>query len=444
MPTFHITAIDPKTSEEKLFLYDTTASTLTTDDFTPVMARDATRVTVFPERMSIASGKENIKTLKISFGLSCNYSCTYCSQRFVPHADSTSPDDIPKFLEQLKNADVNPQRIEFWGGEPLVYWKTVQPMANELRKLYPDAIFSMITNGSLLDLDKNAWLDEMGFSVGLSHDGPGYHVRGLDPLDDPEKKAAIMDLYGRLAPKGRMSVNAMMHKGNPSRAAVQTWLKREFGDKVKIGEGAFVDPYDEGGLDSMLDDYTEYRKNAFAEIRSGQVSSFTNITNKILSFIEGIKVGKPITAVGQKCGMDQSDTVAVDLHGDVITCQNVSSKSVAPNGQSHKVGSISNLSGVIVDSATHWSDRAECSACPMLHLCQGSCMFLSGPLWESACDAAYSDAVPLFAAAFEVMTGTVPVYINGDFREDRRDLWGNGLGNTQKKVANKIIKIAQA
>ncbi len=38
------------------------------------------------------------------------------------------------------------------------------------------------------------------------------HARGADPLDDPEKLAAIMDLWSRLKPLGRMSVNAMMHR----------------------------------------------------------------------------------------------------------------------------------------------------------------------------------------------------------------------------------------
>ncbi len=30
--------------------------------------------------------KGDIKTLKISLGLSCSYECGYCSQRFVPQA----------------------------------------------------------------------------------------------------------------------------------------------------------------------------------------------------------------------------------------------------------------------------------------------------------------------------------------------------------------------
>lgn len=166
-----------------------------------------------------------MRVLKISLGLLCNYACTYCSQRFVHHADQTNPEDVGAFLNSLTDALIEPpERIEFWGGEPLVYWKTLKPLAERLRAMYPKAQFSMITNGSLLDADKNAWIDRLGFSVGLSHDGPGYHARGADPLDDPQKGAAIFDLYARLKPEGRISINAMIHANNPSRAHVQAWL----------------------------------------------------------------------------------------------------------------------------------------------------------------------------------------------------------------------------
>ena len=35
-------------------------------------------------------GKRQLKTIKIQLGLKCNYSCEYCSQRFVPrNSDDT-------------------------------------------------------------------------------------------------------------------------------------------------------------------------------------------------------------------------------------------------------------------------------------------------------------------------------------------------------------------
>lgn len=431
--------------QKVLLHYDNQLSTLTWQDGTPVVPvqpgtfRDATVVSV-----NQPGRKGQVRVLKISLGLSCNYECSYCNQRFVPHAGASNPDDIEPFIGLMVDALIEPpERIEFWGGEPLVYWKTFQPLAERLRGLYPDAQFSVITNGSLLDAGKNEWLDRMGFSVGLSHDGPGQSTRGPDPLVDPEKHAAIMDLYARLHPQGRISINAMVHAGNQSRAEIQTQLAQRFGKDVKIGEGAFIDPYDNGGLASTLQtsaEHVRFRGMAFKELRQGMASSFGIAQQKIMDFVQSIRTARPASALGQKCGMDKPENLAVDLHGKVVTCQNVSAAAVAPNGQPHQIGHLSNLQAVKMRTATHWSKRQDCASCPVLQLCKGSCMFLEGTLWDAGCDAAYSDNVPFLAAAIEFMTGCIPYYIEGDFREDRKDIFGQVHG-VPEQLAKRVIPI---
>jgi uncharacterized protein len=450
MTQFRISTIAPDGSNPVL-LYDNMTSALTWEDgnlvspVKPPVGHIESAIAVSMEHPGL---KSDVKTLKISLGLSCNYECNYCSQRFVPHAESSNSGDIEVFVTQLTGAlSQAPQRIEFWGGEPLVYWKTLKPLAERLRVMYPDASFNIITNGSLLDTEKNRWLDELGFGVGISHDGPGYHARGADPLDNADKRAAIMDLYARLKPQGRISINAMMHKGNQSRAAVQTWLQNCFGDDVAIGEGAFIDPYDDGGMAATLNGPAEqigYRSMAFAELRTGQVACFDIAYQKVMDFVGSVRNARPARALGQKCGMDRPDNLAVDLHGNVITCQNVSAAAIAPNGQPHNIGHISNLQAVKLKTSTHWSERGDCPNCPVLQLCKGSCMFLEGALWDAGCDAAYSDNIPFFAAAIEFMTGAMPVYIEGDFRSDRKDIFGMVDGVPSAKVAHKIIPIAVA
>lgn len=434
---------------QKILLhYDNQLSTLTWQDGTPMVPvqpgsfRDATVVSV-----NQPGRKGQVRILKISLGLSCNYECSYCSQRFVPHADSSNPADIEPFVSQLMDAMIEPpERIEFWGGEPFVYWKTLKPLAERLRHLYPQASFNIITNGSLLDIEKNEWLDRLGFGVGLSHDGPGYHARGADPLDDPEKRAAIMDLYARLHPQGRISVNAMLHADNRSRAHVQAWLQERFGQDVPIGEGAFIDPYDDGGLASTFQttaDHISFRAMAYKELRLGMAANFDVGQQKITDFVQSIRTARPASALGQKCGMDKADNIAVDLHGNVLTCQNVSAAAIAPNGHPPGIGHLSNLQAVKMRTATHWSKRKDCANCPVLQLCKGSCMFLEGKLWDAGCDAAYSDNIPFFAAAIEFLTGCIPYYIEGDFREDRTDIFGQ-LKPPSEKVAKRVIPIAPA
>lgn len=415
---------------EVTFLYDNINSRLMTDDGRDVVQKElaSAEITAFPVSRDNPGKKASPRVLKISLGLSCNYECEYCSQRFVPRSQETNKSDIDSFLDGLHAwVTYPPERIEFWGGEPLVYVKTLRPLAERLRAIYPNASFSIITNGALLNSEINEWLDRMGFSVGISHDAMGQLVRGPDPLEDEDSRAGIIDLYKRLKPSGRISINSMLHRGNQSRKAIRDFWVSRFGENVSIGEGALIDPYDAGGIASSLTDADEqikFRKQSLNELRSGELKQFDLVKSKLQGFLYSLRSQRNAYTLGQKCSMDRADNIAVDLRGNVLTCQNVSAASIAPNGLSNKIGHVSNFSEIKLNTATHWSQRKDCPSCPVLQLCQGSCMFLEGPLWDAGCDNAYSDNIPFLVASVEYLTGFAPYYIEGDFREDRKDIFG--------------------
>ena len=430
MAKFIITAINPDNAQLARFHYDNATSELTRESGEPVV--QAVEVAERADAPAVSRltplGKTSPRVLKISLGLSCNYACEYCSQRFVARNDETNPEDVTRFMDSLDDWVLSPPvSIEFWGGEPLVYIKTLRPLAEALRLKFPQARFSVITNGSLLNLQINQWLNELGFTVSISHDGPGQHVRGPDPLEDPLARQAILELYRRLAPQGRFSFNAMVNRSNQSRAAIQAFFSELTGDPdVMIGEGGFVDAYDDGGraLSLKPDEFHAFRRQAFQEIRQGKAGRISSVRDRAMSFVNSLRFKRPASSLGQKCGMDRADSIAVDLKGNVLTCQNVSAAATAPNGESHRIGHISQMQDVALKTATHWSHRQECPGCPMLQICKGACMFLEGPLWDVSCDNAYSDALPIFAAGIEFLTGLVPVHIEGELREERKDIFG--------------------
>lgn len=384
--------------------------------------------------------KKKIKTLKIQLGLSCNYSCDYCSQRFVPHADETSSKHVDKFI---KNLDLwlkdPPKKVEFWGGEPLVYFKTLKPLAEALREKYPETEFLMITNGSLLTPEINKWLVATNINVGISHDGPGQKTRGPDPFDDVETERNILDLFIRK--KGRLSFNSMVHKYNMDRKKIADFFIEKFGENINIGEGKFIDAYDEGGIENIScskEEFYAFRRLTMQHLREGLINNFYVTRLRIEEWLKSFKEFRPARVLGQKCGMDRFDTIAVDLRGNVLTCQNVSAVSTKDNGQQHLIGHVSNLDNVKLDTATHWSKREDCSKCPVLQVCKGSCMFLDDEKFRLSCNASYSDNVPFFAAAFEIATGCLPFAIishDKSLPEDRMDLWGNAniIYNIPKK-----------
>jgi uncharacterized protein len=459
MAKFKITAWHPIKNETRYLDYDTGLSTLTWEDGSSVISSAPKYSPI--EQVKLHKGKRNLRTVKIQLGLSCNFECDYCNQRFVPHADSTNPDDVKPFVDNMptwyeggSDGLGGETKFEFWGGEPLVYWKTLKPLAETLRQKYPNGQFGIITNGSLLDKDKNQWLDNLGFSVSVSHDGPGQFVRGPDPLEDPESKAGIIDCYKLLGPKQRFSFNSMINSKNTSRVDIEVFFTKfvvneigpEYLKYLGIGEGTFVDAYDEGGMaNSLLDEEADvkFRNNSLNDLRSGNALRFGTIHQKVEGFIQSIENQLPKEMLTQKCGMDKEENIAVDLNGNVLTCQNVSPVSVNPSGISHHLGHVSNLEAVEIKTGTHWSDREECPNCPVLHICKGACFFLTGDLWEASCNNAFSDNITVLTVAIESITGGyIPGYIEGPQREDRKDIywWTNGKPEKTRK-AKKIIPI---
>jgi uncharacterized protein len=442
----HTTDKDGKRVE---FLYDNMTSALTHADGVPVAVTPTRRTNWQGAAAAMVVSpthpgqKRAPAVLKIQMGLSCNYECEYCSQRFVPRAAEGNPGKVDAFIAMLGLLDTAAlERIEFWGGEPFVYWKTLKPLAERLRALYPKVAFLVITNGSLLDTDKNEWLDRMGFAVSISHDGPGQCARGPDPLDDEKSRAGIMDLYARLRPQNRISINAMIHAKNPSRAALIDWMRERFGNEVPIGEGSFIDPYDEGGVSLSFDDehdHVTFRRAALTELLNNQnMGQMLLNQQRIVEMIDSIGNGRPARVLGQKCSMDRADHLAVDMDGAMLTCQNVSRVATAPNGESHHFGHMALMGDARMRTSTHWSQRGECVKCPVLQLCKGSCMFLDGPLFETGCNSAFSDHMPYFIAAIQYLTGCAVRYIEGPQRPDRKDVLGLVMGVPPKK---KVIPI---
>jgi len=417
-------------------LYDPHVSTLIQEDGTPV---DLSPVGYPYERREFGPdapafsretplGKRtSLKVVKISLGLACNYACAYCVQRFVPHADHGNVDDVHAFLAKLptwfdggEDGQGAGVRFELWGGEPLVYWKKLKVLAGAIRSAYPNAAFSIISNGSLLDNEKIDWLDVMGFSVGISHDGPGQGLRGPDPFNDPDKAEYLRQLYRRLKPEGRISFNTVLNRYNYSYGAIRDYFTEKLGDpELPVGEGGLITPYDAGGLacsPETEDERKHMRLALVEEVIGGRARNFGAVHSHIHDFYRSLAEARPSRVLDQKCGMDREETVTVDLKGRVVTCQNVSASATAPNGRPHRIGHVDNLDNIRLDTATHWRHREHCSHCPVLQLCKGSCMFLEGDLWNVACHNSFTLNLAYITAALYFLTGKILVEIEGDVR----------------------------
>jgi len=365
-----------------------------------------------------ASKSREVRVLKIQMGLKCNYACAYCNQASQPHEIQGNLDDVEAFLGNLptwfNGADGKGFRIEFWGGEPFVYWKALRSLGDSLRAAYPLAEFNIITNGSLIDDEKIDWLDRLGFHVGISHDGPGQATsRGPDPLDDPVRCAAIRKLYDRLFPKGQIGFNCVVTRDFRSLVAVREHIGERLGiapGDVPLCTEELLLPYDLGGLGlspGNADEHDAILQDVWWEAVTGRSMSVTTIRRKCEDFFRSLADRRPASTLGQKCGMDRPENIAVDLKGNVMTCQNTSA------GTRHRIGHVGDFENISLDTAHHWSTRAECTNCPVVQLCKGACFFLEDDLWRQACDNSFTWNLAMLAVSLYWLTRLVLVEVEG-------------------------------
>ena len=184
-------------------------------------------------------------------------------------------DRCPGFIETIKTQlKGEPQNIQLWGGEPLVYIRTLKPLVAELKRLYPNAKFTMITNGSLLTRGINDWI--MDNDIGVSMSAQSALVRNTvarTPLTIPRESGCDTGYVSPQEGCGRSDepVGAMIHTQNPDRAAVAAWLRAKFEDpEINIGEGAVIEVYDERAKQNSPTTRREHlmlRETSFRNIR---------------------------------------------------------------------------------------------------------------------------------------------------------------------------------
>ena len=383
--------------------------------------RERTWESAFPMSPDNPARKSRaVHTLKIQMGFKCNFACAYCNQASQGGAVGGNVADARAFLENLPDwiqVDPDNLRIEFWGGEPLVYWKALKVLGEGLRERFPKAHFNIITNGSLLDDEKINWLDELGFGVSISHDGPAHKAtRGPDPLETPATRQAIRSLYDRLFPKGMIGFGCVLTKDNRSLVAIREYIGERLGipaRDIPLSTEEILLPYDQGGLalsPSTDEEHEQFLTDVFWEAVRGGSMPVGAVRGKCEDFYCSLAQGRPARTLGQKCGMDKPEHLAVDLKGNVLTCQNTSAT------KGHGIGSVEAFDDIRLTTSRHWSTRPECNRCPVVQLCKGSCMFLEDDLWNQACDNSYTWNLSMLAVALYWLTRLVLVEIEGPSR----------------------------
>lgn len=340
--------------------------------------------------------------LEIILGERCNYNCAYCYQKGMRENGvgwRTGPKDVPNFLAMVEFAIKGVRQISFWGGEPLVYWKILVPLVAGLKKLYPVARMSIVTNGSLLDAEKIEWARKNLIGIAVSHDGPGTG-RGHDVLDENKENLQLATcVLGDL-----FQMKPTAGQGCESSEKTRQWF-REHGMNARINTRSVIRLVPEA-VETKLDEKTlkGLEDSAYYDATHGRIP--------VRGYMEKIVDRRTPWDSPGECGAGLGEQISVNLNGDIFPCH-------ADFYQGHKIGSLADATesgdfGVVKGFHSPY-ERKSCRECPYPIFCRGACPRL--PPDAVVCAGRKAHAKGVMRAVLELLLGIKIVEIRPNGNE---------------------------
>lgn len=139
----------------------------------------------------------NINTIFIMLGNECNLSCKYCLQHALvknPISHEINP-DIYDFIEEVcsEKPENDTLQIQFFGGEPLLFFENIKSIVAELEKRNLPIRFSVMTNGKLMNQEMVDFFNSHEVFPCVSYDGKNVmKTRGYDPFQKGSKHRELL------------------------------------------------------------------------------------------------------------------------------------------------------------------------------------------------------------------------------------------------------------
>lgn len=374
------------------FFMDTQSMVLYKGDrVTPLFTETLPTDPEFLGRFNRTTKDSSPKTLRISLGQACNYSCNYCSQK-----DLGDPSERPPrlatmtFMDQLhETLNLSGlEKIELWGGETLLYWPDILNIMDNLDR--EGLTWYIPTNGTPLMMKHVEYLAGLKgrVGIGISHDGPGHEaLRGKEFLHKKvEVLKAIQDTQGKV----QFSLNPVISSTNYDLMGINEFFRsfldangllpvslnfelcRAYGDQGSadnVIQNEDLLTY-RAGLRKYLDAHTEqFRSKGYTREGDLLVTNLFHTGQGVIPLAQSFRYETfPVTQTN--CGVDDSKLLSVDLDGSVKVCQNTDQRYIK--------GNLRDLKEVVMTGVTYRA-TGECLGCPVARLCKGSCPIDVGP-----------------------------------------------------------------
>lgn len=306
-----------------------------------------------------------IKSITLQVTQKCNFRCKYCiyseeinkSQRSHSN-NSMSLDTAMKSIDFLSNhsIDLKEVGIGFYGGEPLLEFELIKKIVAYAKEVFigKQILFSMTTNGSLLNKEIIKFLKENDFNLMISLDGPKdvndknrVFSNGSGTFDSVINNIELIaELYPTYA--NELSISMVMDPSNDFDCfnSIQFDLKDI---DINYINAAIVDfDYDDESMLYYSDDFTwkiQYHEflgfmSYWGRIEDKETSLLTkpSLASNINNF-KKFKTASPLLSQDSPSGpcVPGLTRLFADYKGNLFPCERVSESS-----ESMKIGDINN------------------------------------------------------------------------------------------------------
>ena len=397
-------------------IYDNITQDIFTDEDIPVFLDQDPRLKDFiknniKDKNSLYKSTNNIG-LRITLGFNCNFNCKYCLENYTAKSivkpifiikEPSLKEKVDNLINKLKNNLTNVNSITFWGGEPLVYLKTMKLLVPKLKELYPNVKLGTISNGSLITKEVAQFLLDNEIGLTVSHDGPTFsnYRDDLNPLENPKVLEGLKYYKEQAKEKGLFfGFNIVVTPDNSDLSKLHPYFAQYFGDDVDINfEGIVklsdfsknvVKKFDSNTKKILLNNLIAFGSTVN---ENHSYYSIRNYVSKLISRLVNKQLYK------NSCFINNKNYIAVDMQGNLLVC----------HGSDETYGTLDTIkTSKFPDESLHfWKDRKKCKECPMLVSCLGDCIMASEEDNKLSCENHMIWHSGLFLAAWKLLFDSI-------------------------------------
>lgn len=314
----------------------------------------------------------------------CNLDCTYCYDR--ENHNSTEKENevfekripnIIKYVEKLWENKQEKGELIFHGGEPLVInEKNYKNLLESISSVFPNASFSIQTNGTLINENYIKIFKEYNVHVGISLDGYDeqtnkYRVykNRKNSFNDVMKKIHLLDEYG-------IKYGVIMTLNNSIIGHEMQLYKFIRDHKIKCNiRPAFKSNKEE--IEYMSSEgYYNFFKNLF-NIWINDKKTEVKFTQIKEIFDEFVKVLQPMYN-NKSCSTSGNcfkNFISLDVNGNLYSCNRTYHNKVFYYGNIEELNieQLNDKIEIMIKERKQFIEKSKCRECKLFDECHGGC-----------------------------------------------------------------------